>query len=628
MLKLNNIELRLGTKILLQQASLTINTGEKVSLVGRNGVGKSSLFSLVTGRLHEDIGDFEMPAGWRISEVSQQMPETSESATSFVVQGDERLVAARKLLADATEAEDGMAMAQAYSDLADAGHHDAESRAQVVLVGLGFPGSELNKPVNTFSGGWRMRLLLARALMCPCDLMLLDEPTNHLDLDALTWLEAWLRKFDGTLIVISHDREFLDSVTSVTVHMHDTILDRYNTTYSGFEVLRAERIREQEAAYSRQQEKIDHLYKYIDRFRYKATKARQAQSRLKALDRMKEITAVASEADFNFTFRDPANLPSPMVVLESTDLGYSNAQTSEQVIILSKISQTILAGQRIGILGANGKGKSTLIKTLAEQLPAVAGTVTRGKGLVVGYFAQHELEILNADETPLSQMFALASCQNPVKEQEIRNYLGTFNISGAMLTERIGRLSGGEKARLVLAMIVWQKPNLLLLDEPTNHLDIATREALALALNQFDGTVILVSHDRALLRLVCDEFWLVNEGRVEPFEGDLEDYRQFLVDLSKRAASSKNERFQGTSPQPSQIPSAKSGAVKRRQDVIRELEKLEQRITETTAAKHKIETQLASSVDPDAAHELCVEYEALDLELENLETAWITLQDA
>ncbi len=626
MLKLNNLELRLGTKILLQQATLTINQGEKVSLIGRNGVGKSSLFSLITRRLHEDSGLFEIPAGWQISEVGQQMPETLESATAFVVKGDTRLIKARQELADATGAEDGMAIAQAYSDLTDAGHHDAESRAQVLLVGLGFPHHALDNPVSTFSGGWRMRLLLAQALMRPCDLMLLDEPTNHLDLDALTWLEDWLKKFPGTLIVISHDREFLDSVTSITVHMRNCALDRYNTAYSGYEVLRAEKIKTQAAAYTKQQERIEHLYKYIDRFKFKATKARQAQSRLKALDRMVEISAVASEADFNFVFKPPLSVPNPMVVFESADLGYSSID-DEPSVILSKLSQTILAGQRIGILGANGRGKSTLIKTLADQLPALTGTMTKGKGLVVGYFAQHELEILDPEATPLSQMIGWAESQHQVKEQEIRNYLGTFNISGAMLTEKIGRLSGGEKARLVLAMIVWQKPNLLLLDEPTNHLDIATREALALALNQFEGTVILVSHDRALLRLVCDEFWLVNDGRVEGFGGDLEDYRRFLVDLAKRAAPGKNNQ-PDAKHQPSAPTKSGNGVIKRNRDIAREIERIEQRIAETTAAKHKIEDLLSKSINATSAQELCEEYRGLTVALESLEDAWIHLQDA
>ncbi|WP_449441089.1 ABC-F family ATP-binding cassette domain-containing protein [Pseudomonas migulae] len=539
MITLKNIELRLGTKVLLMQASVMISGGEKVSLVGRNGAGKSTLFSLLSGQMREDAGAFELPQQWRISQVDQHMPETTISATEFVLQGDALLMKARASLEQAIADEDGMAMAQAYSDLADAGDHVAVPRAQALIQGLGFKSTQLDNPVNSFSGGWRMRLQLARALMCPSDLLLLDEPTNHLDLDALVWLETWLRRYEGTMLVISHDREFLDSVTDATVHLEHGQLNRYNVNYSAFETLRAEKLGQQQSAFAKQQEKMAHLQKYIDRFRYKATKARQAQSRIKALERMEKVSAVLADAEFTFAFKEPANLPSPMLAIDDVAFGYSAPQEGGSCAVLSGVRKLVLAGQRIGILGTNGQGKSTFVKTLARYLEPLSGSITEGKGLAIGYFAQQELDVLDTNETPLAHMLKLAKeigrqSGASAHEQELRTFLGTFNISGDMVTQRVATLSGGEKARLVLCMIVWQRPNLLLLDEPTNHLDLATREALAIALNQFDGSVMLVSHDRALLRSVCDEFWLVGRGEVVPFDGDLEDYQHYLLEESKR----------------------------------------------------------------------------------------------
>ncbi|MGH8385415.1 MAG: ABC-F family ATP-binding cassette domain-containing protein [Pseudomonas sp.] len=546
MISLKNIELRLGTKVLLQQANVLINAGEKASLVGRNGAGKSTLFSLFTGQVREDLGDFEMPVKWRISQVAQNMPETADGATDFVLQGDVVLMQARAALEVAIAQDDGMAMAQAYCDLTDAGDHDAAARAQVLIQGLGFKPGVLNNPVNSFSGGWQMRLQLARALMCPCDLLLLDEPTNHLDLDALIWLEAWLAKFEGTMLVISHDREFLDAVTEVTVHLEHAQLNRYNGNYSVFESLRAEKLDQKQAAHEKQQEKMAHLQKYIDRFRYKATKARQAQSRIKALERIEKITAVIAEAEFTFTFKEPMNIPSPMLTIENADFGYPSGNADDRNLILRGVRKSVLAGQRIGILGANGQGKSTLVKTIARDLRIVNGSIIEGKGLTIGYFAQQELDVLRVDDTPLGHMLELAknAVDQPgqaAREQEMRNYLGTFNISGDMVTQNVSTLSGGEKARLVLCMLVWQRPNLLLLDEPTNHLDLATREALALALNQFEGSLMLVSHDRALLRSVCEEFWLVGDGGVVSFDGDLEDYHRHLLSEAKRQQLTRQE---------------------------------------------------------------------------------------
>ena len=538
MITLKNVVLRRSAKVLLNSVNATINPGENVGLIGRNGAGKSSLFALFNGTLHEDGGSFNIPTQWRMAQVAQNMPETDEPATDFVVAGDTRLVELEAALAQAEADDDGMAIAHAYTDLADAGSHDAVPRAQALILGLGFKVSELDKPVNSFSGGWRMRLQLARALMAPSDLLLLDEPTNHLDLDALVWLEAWLKRYTGTMIVISHDREFLDAITNVTLHIDNAQLTRYGGNYSKFEELRAQQLELQGASFAKQQDKIAHLQKFIDRFKAKASKAKQAQSRVKAIERMEKIAPVLADADFTFEFKEPANLPNPMLAISEASFGYV-AEDGTSKTILQNVSRSVLAGQRIGILGANGQGKSTLVKTIARTMNALAGTVTEGKGLSIGYFAQQELDVLRPHENPLEHMARLArelgpSSREPSREQDLRSYLGTFNFSGDMVKQSVGSMSGGEKARLVLAMIVWQRPNLLLLDEPTNHLDLATREALSMALNDFEGTVMLVSHDRALLRAVCDEFWMVGRGAVGPFDGDLDDYQVYLLDEAKR----------------------------------------------------------------------------------------------
>ncbi len=548
MITLKKLTLRRGPKIILDKASITINPGEKVALVGRNGAGKSTLFRLLDGTLREDGGDFSIPPAWRLAQVAQDMPETDASATRFVMEGDTRWLEAQREVEAAEASEDGMRMAHAYMALQEVDAHTAEPRAQTLILGLGFKTEQLHQPVNSFSGGWRMRLQLARALMCPSDLLLLDEPTNHLDMPMLAWLEAWLQRYEGTLLVISHDRDFLDAVTRVTLHLSGAQLTRYGGNYSTFEDLRAEKLSLQLAAHQKQQDKIAHLQDFINRFKAKASKAKQAQSRVKALERMERIAPVLTEAEFTFEFQEPLNLPNPMLSLRRTDLGYPPAtdsleESSLPRTILHKVSRSVQAGERIGILGANGQGKSTLIKTLAGVLPPLNGEMIQGRGLTLGYFAQQELDVLQPEDTPLAHMIRLAKAAIAQgkggwvqgREQDLRNYLGSFNFTGEMLAQRVGTLSGGEKARLVLAMIVWQRPNLLLLDEPTNHLDLATREALSVALNEFEGTVLLVSHDRALLRAVCDEFWLVTGGGVQDFEGDLEDYQRFLMEEAKRA---------------------------------------------------------------------------------------------
>jgi ATP-binding cassette subfamily F protein 3 len=537
MITLRNLQLRRGSKIVLDGANVTLNPGEKVGLVGRNGAGKSSLFALLAGRLQADAGDFEMPPRWRLGEVAQHMPETDQPATDFVLEGDIPLMQAQAELVAAEAAEDGHAMADAHMKIGEAGGFDARARAQALLMGLGFKSEQVDAPVNSFSGGWRMRLQLARALMCPADLMLLDEPTNHLDLDALVWLEAWLQRFAGTMVVISHDREFLDAITNVTLHLEDAGLTRYGGNYTTFEEMRAERMTQQSAAFGRQQEKMAQLQRFIDRFKAKASKAKQAQSRVKALARMERIAPVLTASDFSFEFREPKSLPNPMLAISGAECGYlieDGSGEPERKVIVRDINKTVLAGQRIGILGANGQGKSTLVKTISRSVPMLGGTVTEGKGLSIGYFAQQEMDVVHADDTPLQHMVRLARTVGPEgREQELRDFLGQFRFVGDMVHQQVGTLSGGEKARLVLASLVWQKPNLLLMDEPTNHLDLSTREALSMALNEFEGTVMLVSHDRALLREVCDEFWLVAGGKVLPFDGDLDDYQKWLLETSR-----------------------------------------------------------------------------------------------
>ena len=700
MIQLQNLTLRRGAKVLLDGASVTIHPGEKVGLVGRNGAGKSTLFALLNGSLHEDGGDFSMPASWQIAQVAQHMPETADAATDFVLSGDERLSGLREQLSKAEQSGDGVAIAQAHSDLADAGAHDARARAEALILGLGFQSDQLGRAVNSFSGGWRMRLQLARALMAPSDLLLLDEPTNHLDLDALVWLEGWLQRYAGTLIVISHDREFLDAVTRVTLHIEHQKLTRYGGNYSAFEELRAQQLTLQQAAYAKQQEKIAHLQKFIDRFKAKATKAKQAQSRVKALERMERIAPVLADAEFQFEFKEPANLPNPMLAVRDAVFGYraekatkTEAAGAQQTgaagqfglkpelsdyattatlhaqlaargelppepqpgdrVILRGVTRTVMAGQRIGILGANGQGKSTFVKTVARTLPLLGGQITEGKGLAIGYFAQQELDVLHAGSTPLEHMVRLAretgrDNTEEAREQQLRNFLGTFSFPGEMVLQPVGQFSGGEKARLVLAMIVWQRPNLLLLDEPTNHLDLATREALAVALNEFEGTVMLVSHDRALLRSVCDEFWLVARGGVAPFEGDLDDYQRYLLDEAKRlrelaatqntpdSIASSADSTSAEAPKPSQptlnpAEQRRLDAQRRQQlaektrPLKRALEKAEQRMQTLGAEQTALEQRLATPLPPAEIADAGRRLKAVGDELAALEDEWLRL---
>jgi len=533
MIRFLNVSLMRGTKPLLEGADLTLNPGDKIGLIGANGAGKSSLFAMLRNELHPDGGEIDFPAKWRMAYVAQETPALDRPALEYAIDGDVNL---RRLQAelDALEAaphteENGIAMGNVHSALMDADAYTVQSRGEQLLLGLGFSLDQMQQPVASFSGGWRMRLNLAQALMCPSDLLLLDEPTNHLDLDAIIWLEDWLKRYPGTLIIISHDRDFLDEIVNVVVHIDELKLKRYSGNYTSFERQRAAAMVLAASALEKQQRTRAHLESFINRFKAQATKARQAQSRMKALAKMEELAPLRAAAEFSFEFREPLAAPNPLLVMEDVDAGYpildAHGDKVDSKTIVKRVNFSLQIGQRIGLLGVNGAGKSTLIKTIAGELAPVNGTATVGKGLSIGYFAQHQVEMLRHDESPL---WHLAKIAPTVREQELRNFLGGFNFPGTMVTSPIKPFSGGEKARLALALIVWQRPNLLLLDEPTNHLDLETREALTLALAQFEGTLVVVSHDRHLLRATTDQFIIVAEGKLQPFDGDLDDYKDWL----------------------------------------------------------------------------------------------------
>ncbi|WP_028231870.1 ATP-binding cassette domain-containing protein [Paraburkholderia mimosarum] len=542
MIRFNQFTLARGTKPLFEQTSFTLNPGEKAGLVGANGAGKSTLFAVLRGELHADAGDFSLPPSWRIAHVAQETPAVDRTALDYTLDGDAALREIEARIAAASAAHDGAAEAEAHGAFADADGYTAPARAEALLLGLGFTLEQTRQPVASFSGGWRMRLNLAQALMCRSDLLLLDEPTNHLDLDAIVWLEDWLHRYPGTLVVISHDREFLDSVCNVTLHLENQQVKRYGGNYSQFEILRAQQLALQQSAYEKQQRTVAHLQSFIDRFKAKATKARQAQSRVKALEKMELIAPAHASSPFTFEFRTPDSAPNPMLVMEDVRCGY-RAEDGKETPIVEGVNLSIQNGQRIGLLGANGQGKSTLIKTLAGTLAPLSGDLRTGKGLQIGYFAQHQLETLRPDDSPLRHLARLAP---DTREQELRDFLGGFNFPGEMATAPIAPFSGGEKARLALALIIWQKPNLLLLDEPTNHLDLETRHALTVALAQFEGTLILVSHDRHLLRATTDQFMLVAKHRLQPFDGDLDDYRDWLLQHAAEQRAALKEASAGT----------------------------------------------------------------------------------
>ncbi|MGH8740930.1 MAG: ATP-binding cassette domain-containing protein [Burkholderiales bacterium] len=609
MIRFSNVTLRRGVKPLLDGAEVSINPGERIGLIGANGSGKTSLFSLLRGELHTDKGEVDFPQAWRIAHVAQETPALERPALEYAIDGDTalRTLEARLLRAEADN--DGTLMAELHAALADADVYTVRSRAERLLLGLGFSTAELGRPVSTFSGGWRMRLNLAQALMCPSELLLLDEPTNHLDLDAIIWLEEWLKRYAGTLIVVSHDRDFLDAVVTAIVHIDQTKLRRYGGNYSSFEEQRAQALVLAQSQIEKQQRERAHLQSFIDRFKAKATKARQAQSRMKMLAKMEELAPLHVAAPFSFEFREPLRAPDPLLVLEAVDAGYGDNR------ILEGITLSLQSEQRIGLLGVNGAGKSTFIKTIAGVLPALAGSAIFNKGLVIGYFAQHQVEMLRDDQSPLWHLARSPGSVSNVREQELRNYLGGFNFPGDMATDPIEHFSGGEKARLALALIVWQRPNLLLLDEPTNHLDLETREALAVALAQFEGTLVLVSHDRHLLRATTEQLLVVAGGRVQPFDGDLDDYRESLLTTKIEPAPAPRPRSVKSSPR-------KKGAESR-------LKRIEETMGKLNARKASIESQLAAPDayrDPEKVKGLLLDQAYVAKELDQLESEWLELQ--
>ena len=531
MLNFSDVSIRRGPRLLFSGATFGLFRGEKVGIAGENGSGKSSLMALVRGELQPDAGTFEMPSNLEIAHVSQELDATDQLAIEFVLDGDARLRALEARIAKAEEQDDGIKLGELYAQYAAAGGYDARSRAGQLMHGLGFESADETRAVREFSGGWRVRLNVAKALMCPSDLLLLDEPTNHLDLDAILWLETWLREYPGTLLLIAHDREFLDRVVNRVVNIEHGKARAFRGNYSQFEDQRAAELAEQTALFTRQQREIKHMESFVERFRAKASKARQAQSRLKALERMQRIAPAHVDSPFEFSFAEPEKLPRPLLALEDQSAGYGNR------VIVGGLNLTIAPGDRVALLGRNGAGKSTLMKLLAGEIAALGGTRTEARDLRIGYFAQHQLEQLAPKESPLANLRRVGAPRAAkAAEQDLRDYLAGFGFRGNRVFEPVAPFSGGEKARLVLALIAYQRPNLLLLDEPTNHLDLEMRQALAVALQEYSGAVVMVSHDRHLLRTVSDEFYIVHGGRAQPFDGDLEDYAKWLADAEAAPA--------------------------------------------------------------------------------------------
>lgn len=541
MIRATGLTIRRGAKVLLDTTDFVVHPGERVGIVGRNGAGKTTLFSLLQNEMDADAGLLEVPSGWRVASVRQEIAASEAPAREFVIDGDTRLrqLQTERATIDSSE-HSGQRIAELETELIEAGAWSAASRAEQLLAGLGFTPAQWSAPVDSFSGGWRMRLALARALMAPSELLLLDEPTNHLDLDAMLWLERWLTAYEGTVLLISHDTEFLDAVAQTILHIDQAKLVRYKGGYNDFIIQRAERLRLNRIAHERQGRETARLQGFIDRFKAKASKAKQAQSRVKALARMEQLAPIYAESGIDIRIPSPAEMPDPLLVLDNMETGYSQADGQPPISILKNIKLMIRGGDRIGILGVNGAGKSTLVKTLAGELTPLSGERRASRGLEIGYFAQHQLDMLDLDSSPLEHLARLAP---QTREQELRNYLGGFGFGGARVTDHVRPMSGGEKARLALSLIVWQKPNLLLLDEPSNHLDVETREALTQALAEFGGSMLLVSHDRHLLRTTVDSFWIVAHGAVQAFDGDLEDYKDWLADhqSAERKRQAQNE---------------------------------------------------------------------------------------
>ncbi len=614
-----------GVKVLVRGASFQLHPGHKVGLTGANGAGKSSLFAMLLGELQHESGELEMPPDWVMAHVAQETPALADAAIEFVLDGDRELRSVEQALQEAERNHDGERLGELHARFGDIGGYTARSRAAALLHGLCFSDADMLRPVSDFSGGWRVRLNLARALMCRSDLLLLDEPTNHLDLDAVIWLENWLKDYRGTLLMISHDRDFLDAVVNHIAHIEQQQLTLYRGGYSDFERQRAEKLAQQQSLYERQQREMAHLHSYIDRFRAKATKARQAQSRIKALERMELISAAHVDSPFNFTFRKPQAAPDPLLVLDDVDTGYLDQA------VLKQIKLTIRPGERIGLLGRNGAGKSTLIKLLASELRPLSGKRIEGKDLAIGYFAQHQLEQLRPDESPLQHMLRL---DPQTREQEHRNYLGGFDFRGDMATTPCGGFSGGEKSRLALALLIWQQPNLLLLDEPTNHLDLEMRHALTMALQDYEGGMVLVSHDRALLRATCDRFILVADGKAEVFDGDIDDYRDWLAsqESAQKQAEKVVEEKSANRNDRAHNKAERQARLAERRPLIKESEKLEADMALWQKEKSQIDERLSDPVlyaaaDKTGLQSLLKRQGELTQTIAQAEERWLELQE-
>lgn len=636
MIKAQGLTLRRGTKVLLEEAEFVINPGERVGIVGRNGAGKSTLFALIQGQLDQDAGSLEIPKSWEIAAVSQDVYGQEKIAREFVIDGDTRLRALQQKRAGVDEA-DGIKVAELEAALTDAGHWSAESRAEQLLAGLGFAPDTWNKTVSEFSGGWQVRLSIARALMKPSDLLLLDEPTNHLDLDAMVWLERWLAAYQGTVLLISHDTEFLNNVARIILHFEQQKLQRYRGNYESFIEQQAERLAQHEHAYVKQQKEIQHMQSFIDRFKAKATKAKQAQSRVKALNRMQKLAPLQFSSGISFSLPQPEQMPDPLIIIDKVDIGYAPERP-----ILKNINMMIRGGARIGILGVNGAGKSTFIKSLVGELEPLSGTINMAKGVNIAYFAQQQLDMLDPQATPLLHMMRIAPNE---REQSLRDYLGGFGFIGEQALSKVEPFSGGEKARLALALLVWKKPNLLLLDEPSNHLDVDMREALARALTEFEGSILLVSHDRHLLRSTADEFMIVADGSISEFDGDLDDYQQWLAN---RKAEERQES--NIAKQKERIAGGENTAIDRRaqrrqeaedrqrlnvlkKPLLKELNQLEAQLEKSTQRLEELQEAMSnenfySDENRDSRIAQLSEHGQLEAQKNELEERWLELNEA
>ncbi|HBC5017546.1 TPA: ABC transporter ATP-binding protein [Proteus mirabilis] len=631
MIVFSSLQIRRGVRVLLDNASATINPGQKIGLVGKNGCGKTTLLSLLKGDLQAEAGNVTFPSTWSMAWVNQETPALDVPAIDYVIDGDREYRELERRLQQANDNNDGHAIALIHGQLDAINAWTIQSRAATLLNGLGFSQQQLTEPVKSFSGGWRMRLNLAQALICRSDLLLLDEPTNHLDLDAVIWLEKWLKSYNGTLILISHDRDFLDPIVDKILHIEQEKIFEYSGNYSSFEMQRATKLAQQQALFENQQAKIAHLQSFIDRFKAKATKAKQAQSRVKMLERMERVAPAYSDNPFQFSFRQPESLPNPLLSMEKVSAGYGDK------IILNNIKLNLIPGSRIGLLGRNGAGKSTLIKLLAGELAPLQGKVALSKGIKLGYFAQHQLEYLRADESALQHLTRLAPQET---EQKLRDYLGGFGFHGDKVTDACGQFSGGEKARLVLSLLVWQRPNLLLMDEPTNHLDLDMRQALTQALISFEGAIVVVSHDRHLLRSTTDDLYLVHDGQVEPFEGDLDDYQQWLVDQNRQETQANKTQPDQETTNASNLTAQDKKEQKRKEAEFRQqtqplrkkLTTLESKMDKLSQELTAIETELSDSQIYEAKNKAtltdCLSRQSIAKSaLEEVEMAWIELQE-